>query len=110
MSADANAIPLKKSRSDLSRTGRPIAIDMAPPQVRSAAIVDSRTLGYARIEHRQSGNNHPVHNVPSAPYQEYRSPGARQSNRLVTPVALQEPEMTKWTFGAISLEFMESLR
>jgi hypothetical protein len=32
MSADANAIPLKKSRSDLLRTGRPIAIDIAPPQ------------------------------------------------------------------------------
>jgi len=47
MSADANAIPLKKSRSDLSRTGRPIAIDMAPPQVRSA-IADSRTLGHAQ--------------------------------------------------------------
>ena len=28
MSAEANAIPVKKSRSDLSRTGRPIAIDM----------------------------------------------------------------------------------
>src|SRR6516162_4375176 len=33
MTADANAIPEKKSRSVLRMTGRPIAIDMPPPPV-----------------------------------------------------------------------------
>src|SRR5437016_2820754 len=95
MSADANAIPLKKSRSDLSRTGRPIAIDMAPPQVRSAAIADSLTLGHARIEH--DGN--PAITIRCITYRRVdiknidggARPGARSPNRRSHRRPLRQP-------------------
>jgi hypothetical protein len=69
MSAEANAIPVKKSRSDLSRTGRPIAIDMAHPRF-EALLSRTRVPSVTHIEHDVTGNDYRVHNASSGPHQE----------------------------------------